>query len=894
MERRSGFRAQPSGIQSLVEALVPACRSDESLRRDLVDHCQELLNSKKSSRREPDISHLSSIIKRQLTQASSSSSSVPAQRFTNLLQRLLDQVGTFELLALACAKLTLTKETVTQKHDVLLFLHSLHQSPSSSPVESRPRSHSLLPSLTVPSVTVNGHKSPANGLSPSPLPPLEKPSLPKSSKTKADILKEYRAKAVRDTLYLLQGISGNYVFFEDADGEEERKVMFRESSKWHISPSTQALVLRLSELGHLYSRVSSFVRDSEGQPSIGLIKQSLCHHLQQQLTEYYRMVAVLESQMKTKDDPATEDAPQTSTGLTLRRLEVWTEDWTLRMRMMSVSVEACRSNSGGALVSSIHEYTDNGDPFIRQFTDQLLEEASTHQLSGSLPRSNLPQVSKPFFATLHRWIYSGDLQDPFLEFFVAVDPQLANQNYSKRNSFDPEDMRERETGAKIWKSKYKFRKEMLPRFVGEEFGRKIFSTGKSLNFIRYSCQDSEWVATRSKLSTTGKVLKYSDIAGLERSIDSAYQVASKRLFDMFFDKFKLMDHLLALKSYLLLGHGDFAEHLMETLSPHLAKPANNLQRHKLTSSLETAIRATNAQLDPVDVLRRLDARMLEFTHGEIGWDVFTLEYKVDSPVDTVLDPEAMRAYLRIFSHLWRMKRVDIALRNSWMKITSESKAFARVPGLKADWHQVRIAMSEMIFFIRQLQTYTHLVVIEGCWKELQEFLGKKEGDLDSLIQAHRAYLERMETRAMLLRSKHGKREQYLSDVKECFDRALNFVEGVDSFHNHSLNVAARLDAERDEYRGVYTREGRTTPVSRHDEGLQRTLRRLREFSTEFSERACRVAIGTQTHEDSKCKVLGQMLAFSDYYANKRQRLREEETAQAQGLSIAPSSVGTRA
>lgn len=150
------------------------------------------------------------------------------------------------------------------------------------------------------------------------------------------------------------------MFFEDADGEEERKVMFRESSvrpqiliaqppltcvlqKWDISPSTQALVLRLSELGHLYSRVSSFVRDSEGQPSIGLIKQSLCHHLQQQLTEYYRMVAVLESQMKTKDDPATEDAPQTSTGLTLRRLEVWTEDWTLRMRMMSVSVEACRS-----------------------------------------------------------------------------------------------------------------------------------------------------------------------------------------------------------------------------------------------------------------------------------------------------------------------------------------------------------------------------------------------------------------------------------------------------------------------------------------------------------------------------------------------------------------------
>lgn len=60
-------------------------------------------------------------------------------------------------------------------------------------------------------------------------------------------------------------------------------------------------------------------------------------------------------------------------------------------------------------------------------------------------------------------------------------------------------------------------------------------------------------------------LKYSDISGLERSIDAAYQVASQRLFDVFFDKFKLLDHLTALKQYLMLGHGDFADQLMDSL-----------------------------------------------------------------------------------------------------------------------------------------------------------------------------------------------------------------------------------------------------------------------------------------------------------------------------------------
>lgn len=64
---------------------------------------------------------------------------------------------------------------------------------------------------------------------------------------------------------------------------------------------------------------------------------------------------------------------------------------------------------------------------------------------------------------------------------------------------------------------------------------------------------------------TSKVLKYGDIAGLEQSIDMAHQIASRRLFEVFFDKFKLLDHLTALKNYLLLGHGDFADQLMETL-----------------------------------------------------------------------------------------------------------------------------------------------------------------------------------------------------------------------------------------------------------------------------------------------------------------------------------------
>ena len=72
--------------------------------------------------------------------------------------------------------------------------------------------------------------------------------------------------------------------------------------------------------------------------------------------------------------------------------------------------------------------------------------------------------------------------------------------------------------------------------------------------------------------------------------------------------------------------------------------------------------------------------MLEYSHGEIGWDVFTLEYKVDAPIDTVLDSDNMIKYLKVFSHLWKMKRVEGLLSGGWMRMAGGARTFFRVPG----------------------------------------------------------------------------------------------------------------------------------------------------------------------------------------------------------------------
>lgn len=66
----------------------------------------------------------------------------------------------------------------------------------------------------------------------------------------------------------------------------------------------------------------------------------------------------------------------------------------------------------------------------------------------------------------------------------------------------------------------------------------------------------------------------------------------------------------------------------------------------------------------------------------------------------------------------------------------------------------------MIFFVRQVEYYCHLEVVACQWAELEDFVAKKEGDLDQLVDAHRKYLTKLTDKALL--KAQGRRKK---DVK---------------------------------------------------------------------------------------------------------------------------------
>jgi gamma-tubulin complex component 3 len=504
---------------------------------------------------------------------------------------------------------------------------------------------------------------------------------------------------------------------------------------------------------------------------------------------------------------------------------------------------------------------------------------------------------------LRHWIYDGELSDPYHEFFVVEqDPNAVRQKANENG---------RRNASSVWEDKYKLNEAMIPSIISADFAQKVFLIGKSLNFIRYGCGDAGWVESYSKAAS--KELRYGDTATLEAWIDEAYKTTMARLIDLMANKFHLFEHLKALKNYILLGQGDFIALLMESLASNLDRPSGAQYRHTLTAQLEHAIKSSNAQFDSPEVLRRLDARMLQISHGDLGWDCFTLEYKIDAPIDVVVTEWGNRQYLKVFNFLWRIKRVEFVLSNTWRKCLLGARGVLKdLDGPVAEaWKTTRGVVAEMSHFIAQLQYYILFEVIESSWDELQRAIHKEGCTLDDLIKAHTKYLTAI-THKGLLGARGG--NDFLAQLSEIIKIMLNYRDAVDGLYSASVAEFTRRQAGGGHSRAPSRGDGRdddafgaptpattrrgpkhlaqdslsSTPtpgaipglkglgsasVSGEDDILETLMGRLKALGMQFRHKLSLLLGDLAYQPDVDMRFLGVVMNFNDFYQPARRSTR---------------------
>jgi hypothetical protein len=131
-------------------------------------------------------------------------------------------------------------------------------------------------------------------------------------------------------------------------------------------------------------------------------------------------------------------------------------------------------------------------------------------------------------------------------------------------------------------------------------------------------------------------LQYGDEHVLSELVDKVSQSIDGKLLHLMASKFHVHSHLHALKKFMLLGQGDFVTCLMDSVGPELQKSPSKLFRHNLTGILEGALRSSNAQYEPPYVINRVLVRLLEPNPGDSGWEIFSIDYAIDSPLNAVV------------------------------------------------------------------------------------------------------------------------------------------------------------------------------------------------------------------------------------------------------------------
>ncbi|CAK94171.1 unnamed protein product (macronuclear) [Paramecium tetraurelia] len=609
---------------------------------------------------------------------------------------------------------------------------------------------------------------------------------------------------MKDLLFCLQGIEGQYIQYDaSTDSFCLRKDV-------NVSISVRQLVNLISECGWLFKKISSFCQIQQSN----LIVQALQNVIKLELSEYYKLIANLEGLILS------------SQLITFKRIHFHLQssyDYMLFINQLLSIIQT--SNPLGTTSCLIIN---------------VLEQFSKHGCSQTAELfMRLQQAScQPLMKYINEWMFEGNLLDIANEFFIERDDQKVLTKDQ----------------GELWRKQYRINYDKVPVVISYDEAYKIYDTGRAINWLRKQCDNKNWYLDIQPL--TINMLQTKELSQL---INQANKNTNTQLVNLLFDKFKLMDHFKMIKQYFLLGNGNFSQLLIETLYTELSKNAHLVYKHTLTGLVESTLRLSNANSI---IQQRLSVKLLEAQKNDIGWDIFCLDYEFEEPLKTIFNHRTMLNYYKIFNYLWRIKRVEHTLIQSWMQqIKNKYHLNAKSNVNKALNLSLQI-MNSMIHFIKNFFSYLMLDAIETPWKKFMDQINQIE-NLDHLIQLHEQLLNEIIDRTFL----HQKQEEIQIILLKLFEISFRYKQNLENLFLYVRELVAQDRSDKFEQSLDSIISHKTTPsyninIDRQFKG-QEIIKLLLQLRQMYREQTLELIKHLQNEE--KLKFLLFKLDFNEYY-----------------------------
>ena len=128
------------------------------------------------------------------------------------------------------------------------------------------------------------------------------------------------------------------------------------------------------------------------------------------------------------------------------------------------------------------------------------------------------------------------------------------------------------------------------------------------------------------------------------------QVVNKTIVHILMYKMKLMEHLEALKNYALMYAGDTMDEFIELV--YVGARLNEYYVGNITAAFDGAVKSSSRHMDTY-----ADNFKFVRTYIEENKELIQILYKVEWPLNIVLNEDTMMKYSRVFTSLLKLRRI---------------------------------------------------------------------------------------------------------------------------------------------------------------------------------------------------------------------------------------------
>eukprot|EP00095_Tigriopus_kingsejongensis_P012337 maker-scaffold198_size266703-snap-gene-0.22 protein:Tk12337 transcript:maker-scaffold198_size266703-snap-gene-0.22-mRNA-1 annotation:"gamma-tubulin complex component 6" len=224
------------------------------------------------------------------------------------------------------------------------------------------------------------------------------------------------------------------------------------------------------------------------------------------------------------------------------------------------------------------------------------------------------------------------------------------------------------------------------------------------------------------------------------------KVVNESILNYMLVEAKLMDELKALRNYILLHDGEFAQHLARSIFTEVseAKSASEiLNPVTLNRIVENSLMASNSGKSDA-MAQNVGFTFDDYNEAKDILDCIKLGYRTSWPTNIILTPETINMYGDVFKFLLQLRKAAWGLEQVFFDLK-------HLRGLEhcSQIRQIHLMRHEMLNFVTITQDYVTTQVLDVSWEEFGNSIRDQVKSMDSLHEAHMKYLNKILFRCIL-------------------------------------------------------------------------------------------------------------------------------------------------